>query len=1023
MPAPVQNAEIRADISQFEAAINKTVQLMGLQGTSIQDLQVKQVRFNQETGKGTAIIEQQLNAQQKLVASLKSTAQGWDVYSAAVKKSVQVQKATTSAGGEIALPKAFLTPTDAARIAEATIFKRAITEVTSAIEEGIETAKKFQIEISLIRTVSQDQQLSMGQWAEGIKSVSNALGIDLVDASKTAYDAIQSQVVGGAQTFQFLKTAGDLARTTGSDIRKAGDTLSSVMSGFKISASQTEYTGAVLFKTVELGRIKIEELTNTMGKVAPSANLMGVSFEEVSAALATLTRQGIKTTDATTLVTNVILKLAKPTQSMTKLINEWGFANSTAAIQTLGFVGVLRKLEQTSDGRLEDLAHYFNEIRSLRGATGLTSSFGDFEKDLQKIKNAKDTFDKAKDIRGESPADRLTKYMNTAKNTLTTEFSSVAVSTLDSITKAFGDSEESARGFTNAILVTGASVVGLKIIPPVLAATSYAATTAATSITSLTIAQTGNNIAFQAGALAQRVYQAALAQTSFSVGGLAGAFTSQIGIMAAAAGAWAIYTAATDSAAVSVNKTESNIQRISETVRNLSAKQSQDISRNQIEAYNKQVADVFKTPLLASAKAFSSAEKQIDALKEKSKDFADSFGVGYKDFLDLWKDGIRQVNQEIGKSQSAIDRSKNSVSRFKESLDSIIRDTQLEYATNFQKVQLNEQYVRQLKAEVTELFQKGGEDNLTEARAKLTDIARIMRENFKTQQEINKENEVAGRKQFPWEYSTGPRVVSTQPLQARLKQLKEFEQELEQSEQRREGKRGANADQLARTAEDKLRQFEAAKKRFSDIDLFKNGKVDEKYLNDKGKLDVEKFYADVTDSAKKLVDLAPNNQLKADLSSKVWEQAGSQIRIAYAQMRKELTEQDQNTLTSMQQRYIEAFKKIQDSLAKNSQDAFAKQGALDLAGQDSRTISEFGDASLGIANRFLNLNNIPKIRDDLQKRQAIDQAQAAFNQAQENVRKNATQVDGQLLPRVQDVDQLSIAFQDLKTICRSVCSC
>jgi hypothetical protein len=68
-------------------------------------------------------------------------------------------------------------------------------------------------------------------------------------------------------------------------------------------------------------------MANTFGRVGALTHSMGVSLEETSAAIATLTINGIKYNEAFTLINNIMLKLIKPTDEMKKLFASNGASN------------------------------------------------------------------------------------------------------------------------------------------------------------------------------------------------------------------------------------------------------------------------------------------------------------------------------------------------------------------------------------------------------------------------------------------------------------------------------------------------------------------------------------------------------------------------------------------------------------------------------------------------------------------------------------------------------------------------
>lgn len=1053
----VQNVTVTADVSGFETAARSFLNQIGLQNAAIQGLMVKQVQYNAETQRSTAVINANIGANQKAVAQLINVGQGWKVVTGTIKDTTEKTNANTNANIRNAQSlakaqqaardrylaqirnakdqevnsggKTFLTPSDFVRIAEATLFKSALTGIINVLSDGVQKAKEFQIQISLIRTVSQSAQLSFGQWSDGLKDVSSKLGIDIVETSKAAYEAIQSQVVNGAQTLSFLKTSGELARTTGTDIVKATDLLTATIQGFKQSITEADHTAAVLFKTVELGRIKMDELSNTLGRVAPSAGLLGISLEEVGAGLATLTRQGIKTSDANTLLINVILKLAKPTEAMKKLLNDWGFASGQAAVKTLGFVEVLRRLESTTEGRLGDLAELFNELRGLRGASGLTSAFKDYENDLKEIQKADDTYRKAIEIRAESSADRITKFNNAAKNTFVAVFGQEILGAIDGFVSKLGQGDKAARIFANTILATGgalivgkAAMIGFSSITGVLAAAQLS--TARTSY-----AQAEGQLAYNTAlATGLPIQQAAIIQQLAFTKAKADFIPTQAAsnaAMASAVGQFALLSVAVVGAIglyqsfnreIKQNITDmSNLTRIQEDAARVNPENAKSLAQKNIEEFSGRVNNLFKAPLKLNAEAFQSINKALDTQHGLVKKSSDEFGVAYKGNVDKVHDTLKLVNQEITKSRTNIEQSKKALVGFKDNLDEIVRKTQFKYANDLQKGALYEQNIRRLTNEAEQLFAKGDEESIKSARGKFDEIAGLMSEAFDHNIEQQKKQLEENLKNSP--NATGEHIlgVSTIPLQNRLNQLLQLRNNLEDDYQKNQEKTIAKKDAEVRKEEERMRKLEVAVKNFTDFNIIKDGKVDQQFLKG-GKIDTTKIKDNLRDLQREIFKYGGDKSPELiTMYQKMFGRVFDIEKEANLELNKQMLTQDQDRLTKLRDSYMTRFREIQDFSAKFSADVFSPKGALDTLKADAQSIFDLVNVKPDFVEKTFNLGKSLEYMKLKPLRELATKQKKDLETELENVRKNATiGLNGQLLPRNEDVEKAKAKFEELK---------
>lgn len=361
----------------------------------------------------------------------------------------QVEDAGTKAGKHILLSWESVT-----RLFQVQILHQVIGQFISELRRSVDEASKFQIRISEIRTISQQNQLTTAQWASGLRDLSDAFGLPLLDVTKAAYDAISNQVTRGAQTFEFLRTTLEFSRISVSSAADAQNLLSSAIKSFGEQNLTAQKAAEVLFKTIDLGRVTASEMANTFGRVAQLASQAGVTIEQLGAAIATLTVRGVRYSEAYTLINNVLVSAIKPSEAMTEVLRKYGVTTGEAAIRTFGFAGFLRILQsELNSGGLSKLAEIEQNIRSIRGALGLVSgdAFAEFEQNLQSITNGAEQFRRAGDIIRESPAFKLEQEMNKLRNIFAIDFGQEMIRTVLELTAPFGGFAVTVKGIVDLI--------------------------------------------------------------------------------------------------------------------------------------------------------------------------------------------------------------------------------------------------------------------------------------------------------------------------------------------------------------------------------------------------------------------------------------------------------------------------------------------------------------------------------------------------------------------------------------------
>ncbi len=297
---------------------------------------------------------------------------------------------------------------------------RALSAVRNGFADASEAALKFSKTLTQIQTITLNSGKSFDQLKEQILAVSNIFGQPVEDVAEATYLAISNQVVDAGNSFHFLAESAQFARATASSLTDAVNLGSSVLNSYGLSADQANSVFSKFFKTIEIGRIRADEISNSIGTVTTLAAPLGISIEEVGAALATLTLNGVTANNAMTFLRNLLVKIVKPTQEMTDFIHGLGYATGQAAIQAEGFSGFLDKIFKEVDGNTSKAAELVSNIRAIQAEMGLAKEGSlSFANTLAKTKSAFEDYDtKVKQIVEDSAATNIAKQLNEVRNSL-----------------------------------------------------------------------------------------------------------------------------------------------------------------------------------------------------------------------------------------------------------------------------------------------------------------------------------------------------------------------------------------------------------------------------------------------------------------------------------------------------------------------------------------------------------------------------------------------------------------------------
>ena len=193
-----------------------------------------------------------------------------------------------------------------------------------------------------------------------------------------------------AEAFYFASSSGlDTAEalafvTEGAKAAAAGlgetktivDATTSVMNAYALSADQAGRVTDTLVATVRAGKGEPEELAAAIGKVIPAASLMGVSFEEVGASMAVMTRSGMDAQESATALRGVLMALLNPGAEAAGVLKAMGTSADEVrkAIKERGLAGVLIEMMEATGGNVEAIADLIPNVRALTGALATAAS-------------------------------------------------------------------------------------------------------------------------------------------------------------------------------------------------------------------------------------------------------------------------------------------------------------------------------------------------------------------------------------------------------------------------------------------------------------------------------------------------------------------------------------------------------------------------------------------------------------------------------------------------------------------------
>ena len=231
-------------------------------------------------------------------------------------------------------------------------FDTSVREITTLLSE-VESGAVEALENSII-----DLAITTGQSVEKM--------------GKANYDAVSAGFTDASESALLLEQASRLAVAGVADVSETTDVLTSALNSYGVSAKEAAKFSDQLFTIVRLGKTTIPELASGLGKSIAIAPQVAVSFDELGAAVATLTAAGQSTDETLTALTQVMAVLLKPTEALTARLQALGFESGKAIVQAQGFAGAIGTITEAQSEA--ELAEMFSNIRAIRAILPLAGT-------------------------------------------------------------------------------------------------------------------------------------------------------------------------------------------------------------------------------------------------------------------------------------------------------------------------------------------------------------------------------------------------------------------------------------------------------------------------------------------------------------------------------------------------------------------------------------------------------------------------------------------------------------------------
>lgn len=327
---------------------------------------------------------------------------------------------------------------------------------------AIKMASDFDKNITKIEALVGRTGKELDSFAEASKRMAKETGISSAETSNAMF-FIASAGLEGADAISVLEAASKASASGLGDVAQIADLATSAMNAYGSSNLSAEGATDVLTAAVREGKLSSEELAGAMGGVLPIASNLGVSFDEVGATLAAMSRTGTNAANGATQLNSILAGLLKPTNQAEDALRSMGLSSAglKKQIKDEGLLSVLETLKTEFDKNSDAAAQVFPNIRALKGVLDLTGKSAETTtKIFDKLGVAQGSTKKAFDATAKSASFKLKKALNGARESFAQMGSVLLTGLLPAIQNITGVITKLFTAFTNLDSTTKQLILG-----------------------------------------------------------------------------------------------------------------------------------------------------------------------------------------------------------------------------------------------------------------------------------------------------------------------------------------------------------------------------------------------------------------------------------------------------------------------------------------------------------------------------------------------------------------------------------
>ena len=247
--------------------------------------------------------------------------------------------------------------------------------MTAAAVSSVRMAKTWDKSLTQIVALVGVSKKEVAEMGEAARNMAVRTGKSSNEAAEALF-FITSAGLRGADAMAVLDASLKASAVGLGETKTIADLATSALNAYKGSGMTASDATDVLTAAVREGKLEASELASAMGQVLPVASNMGVSFNEVGAAFAAMSRTGTNASQAATALNGIMVALLKETPQTEKAMTDIGlsFDGLRAQIKEEGLISVLTTLKGKFGDNEDAMKRIFPNVQGLKGIMDLVGA-------------------------------------------------------------------------------------------------------------------------------------------------------------------------------------------------------------------------------------------------------------------------------------------------------------------------------------------------------------------------------------------------------------------------------------------------------------------------------------------------------------------------------------------------------------------------------------------------------------------------------------------------------------------------